>query len=81
LTPSYQSGHAGGRSSYDSFWGEMKQVTVSNVSGSPPGAAQATVIYYYNDGRVIDENTQFGLVRQDGILKIDSSTVLSSRRR
>jgi serine/threonine protein kinase len=81
LTPSYQSGHAGGRSSYDSFWGEMKQVTVSNVSGSPPGAAQATVTYYYNDGRVVDEDTEFGLVRQAGILKIDSSTVLSSRRR
>jgi hypothetical protein len=81
LTPSYQSGRAGGRSSYDSFWSQISQVTTSNVSGTPPDGAEATVTYYYKDGRVIDEDTAFRLVRQDGILKIDSSTVLSSNPR
>jgi hypothetical protein len=80
LTPSYQSGHAGGRASYDSFWGQLRDVKVSNVSGSPPGSAVATVTYYYRDGRVVIEDTEFGLVRQEGILKIDSTSVLSSRR-
>jgi len=59
----------------------MSQVTVSNVVGKPPGTAEATVTYFYKDGRVVDEDTEFGLVRQDGILKIDSTTVLNSRSR
>jgi len=59
----------------------MKRVTVSNVTASPPGAARATVTYYYKSGRVVDEDTEFGLVRQDGILKIDSTSVLSSATR
>ncbi len=81
LTPGYQSGHAGGRSSYDAFWGQMRSVTVSNVTGNPPGAARATVTYHYRSGRVVDEDTEFGLVRRDGILKIDSTSVLSSASR
>jgi hypothetical protein len=81
LTPSYQNGRAGGRSSYDSFWGSVKRVTTSNVSGNPPHAAEATVTYYYKDGRVVDEDTEFQLVRQHGILKINSSAVLSSNPR
>jgi hypothetical protein len=81
LTPSYRSGRAGGRSSYRAFWGQMKQVSVSNVVGNPPGSARATVTYFYKDGRIVDEDTVFGLVRQDGILKIDSSSVQSSRSR
>jgi serine/threonine protein kinase len=81
LTPSYRSGRAGGRASYRAFWQQMKDVSVSNVVGRPPGSAEATVTYFYKDGRIVDEDTEFGLVRQDGILKIDSSTVLSSRSR
>jgi hypothetical protein len=56
-------------------------VTTSNVSGNPPHTAEATVTYYYNDGRVVDEDTEFQLVRQQGILKINSSAVLSSNPR
>jgi hypothetical protein len=59
----------------------MKSVTVSNVSASPPGAARATVTYFYNNGRVVDEDTEFGLVRQGGTVKIDSTTVVSSASR
>jgi hypothetical protein len=81
LTGSYQSGHAGGRSGYDSFWGQMRRVSVSRVSGSPPGSVQALVTYHYKDGRVVDEVTDFGLVRQNGILKINSSSVVSSTSR
>jgi hypothetical protein len=39
------------------------------------------ITYTYKDGRVVDERTAFGLVRQDGILKIDSTSVLSSSTR
>jgi hypothetical protein len=59
----------------------MRSVTVRNVTGTPPGAARATVTYHYKNGRVVDEDTEFGLVRQDGILKIDSTSVLSSASR
>ena len=57
------------------------RVSVSGVIGLPPGRAEATVIYYYKNGRVDTERTAYGLVEEDGQLKISSSTVLSSVRR
>ena len=44
----------------------------------PPDSAQATLTYYFNDGRVGRERTAYGLVNDGGRLKINSSTVLSS---
>ena len=37
--------------------------------------------YFYKDGRVVREKTAFGLVDDDGTLKINSTTVLSSSTR
>jgi len=78
MTASYQTNHAGGRRAYQRFWDAISKITVANVRGIPPDAAQATITYYFNDGRVVRERTAYGLVTDAGRLKISSSTVLSS---
>jgi len=79
LTKRYQDGTAKNRQTYQSFWDSIESVSTSSVSGSAPDSAQATLTYTFKDGRVVTEQTAFTLVPQDGILKIDSSNVLSSR--
>jgi hypothetical protein len=79
MTPSYQTGKTGGRKSYEQFWGAVDRVSVSGVTGKPPDRAEAIVTYSYKDGRVVRERTAFGLVNDDGTLKINSTTVLSSK--
>ncbi|HEU5271852.1 MAG TPA: hypothetical protein VFU36_18165, partial [Jatrophihabitans sp.] len=79
LTEQYQHGTARNRQYYQSFWDAIESVSTSSVTGSAPDSAQATLTYTYKDGRVVTEQTAFTLVPQDGILKIDSSSVLSSR--
>jgi hypothetical protein len=78
MTASYQRNHAGGRQSYQRFWDAISKISLSNVNGSPPGSAQATITYHFKDGRVIRERTAYGLINDNGRLKINSSTVLSS---
>jgi hypothetical protein len=78
MTTSYQANHAGGRQGYQRFWDAIGRVEVSDVTGSPPGSAQATLTYYFKDGRVVRERTAYGLVNDGGSLKINSSTVLNS---
>jgi eukaryotic-like serine/threonine-protein kinase len=78
MTASYQANHAGGRQGYERFWDAIGRVAVRDVTGSPPGSAQATLTYYFKDGRVVTERTGYGLVNDGGTLKINSSTVLSS---
>jgi serine/threonine protein kinase len=78
MTARYQSGHAGGRQAYERFWADVDQVSVSGVRGTAPATAQATVTYRYRGDRVVVERTSYTLVQEDGILKIDDSTVLSS---
>jgi serine/threonine protein kinase len=78
MTGSYQTNHAGGRAAYQQFWDAVDRITLSNVTGSPPNSAQATITYYFKDGRVVRERTAYGLVNEGGLLKISSSTVLSS---
>src|SRR5215213_4047282 len=78
MTESYQANHAGGRQAYERFWGAIDRVVVNDVSGSPPGSAQATLTYYFKDGRVVTERTAYGLINDGGELKINSSSVLSS---
>ena len=78
MTDSYQRNHAGGRQAYQRFWDAISKITVTNVKGSPPGSAQVTITYYFKDGRVIRELTAYGLINDNGRLKINSSTVLSS---
>ena len=78
MTASYQTNHAGGRRAYERFWDEIGRVEARNVTATGPGRAEATLSYYYKDGRVVIERTSYELVEDGGTLKIDESTVLSS---
>jgi hypothetical protein len=80
LTASYQR-TAGGRASYEGFWRTIDRVSVSGVKSNPPNSTIATVTYFYEDGRVVDERTAYGLVNDGGVLKINSTRVLSSSAR
>jgi len=79
LTPNFQTGIAQNRQYYDSFWGGVDLVLATDISGVPPDQAEATLTYYFADGRVSVERTSYRLVQDGGILKLDNSTVLSSR--
>jgi serine/threonine protein kinase len=81
LTPAFQTGIAQDRQYYESFWSGIKRVVVSNPSGNPPDTAEATITYYFTDGKVTVERTAYRLVQDGGILKLDNSTVLSSQTR
>jgi eukaryotic-like serine/threonine-protein kinase len=78
MTASYQTNHAGGRQAYERFWDAVDRISVADVRGIRPRSAQATLTYYFKDGRVVRERTAYGLVNEGGRLKINSSTVLSS---
>ena len=78
MTASYQTNHAGGRQAYQRFWDAVDRISLADVKGMPPDSAQATLTYYFKDGRVVRERTAYGLVNEEGILKINSTTVLSS---
>ncbi|GAB2765600.1 hypothetical protein GCM10027039_27950 [Terrabacter koreensis] len=80
LTPRYRTTTATSRRTYERFWSAIATVQASDVTGSPPGSVVATLRYVYKDGRTYVERTAFSLVRQSGQLKIDRSTVLSSRQ-
>jgi len=74
LTERFQNGRAGGRDTYDAYWNSIERVSVSGVTGSPPGTVVATVNYTYKDGRKVSEQTTFGLVSEGDVLKIDSQS-------
>ena len=79
LTSNFQTGIAQNRQYYESFWGAVDLVRATDVSGAAPDQAEATITYSFADGTVSVERTTYRLVQDEGILKIDSSTVLSSR--
>ncbi len=79
LTANFQDGIAQNRDYYESFWGGIERVTAEDVTASPPDTAEATITYYFKDGRVSTERTVYTLVEQDGVVKIDNSSVVSSR--
>jgi len=74
LTPHFQSTRANNRQTYDSYWGGVQRVDVSNASGQSPNRASATLTYHFKDGRVVTEQTGFRFVRRDGALKIDEES-------
>ncbi len=65
---------------YERFWDSIRSVQVSEVSSEAPSSVVATLRYAFEDGRTFEERTAYTLVRQDGRLKIDRSSVLSSRQ-
>jgi eukaryotic-like serine/threonine-protein kinase len=79
LTANYQQNHAGGFTGYQNFWNAVARVTVFDVTAKQGGTVDATIDYFFKDGRVIEERTSYGLLAQDGLWKIDSSTVHSSQ--
>ena len=52
----------------------------SDVVASTPSSVVATLRYEYKDGRTYIERTAFTLVRHNGQLMIDGSSVLTSRQ-
>jgi hypothetical protein len=78
LTHTYRVEHGGGRGSYDAFWRSVRRVSASDIIGTAPDQAQATISYQFRDGRHAREQTSFRLVKAGGRLKISDSTVLSS---
>jgi hypothetical protein len=79
LTMSYQQSHAGGFTAYQNFWSPVQRVTVFDVSAKEGGAVDATIDYFFKDGKVVEERTSYRLVAEDGLSKIDTSTVSSSQ--
>ena len=80
LTDRYRSTTATNRETYERFWDSIRSVQVSEVSSEAPSSVVATLRYAFEDGRTFEERTAYTLVRQDGRLKIDRSSVLSSRQ-
>ncbi|HEY5848662.1 MAG TPA: protein kinase [Microlunatus sp.] len=76
LTASYQR-RTGGLDSYEDFWKEMDTVTVSNVRATVPDQVRATITYVAKSGnQKSTEQRSFRLVTDDGVLKIDQSSVI-----
>jgi hypothetical protein len=78
MTADYQENHAGGRAAYESFWAAIDEVEIADVTAPAADRAQATLTYYFRDGRVVQEVTAYQLVEEGGTLKIAASDVLSS---
>ncbi|MGA8046265.1 MAG: protein kinase [Dermatophilaceae bacterium] len=79
MTAEYQENHAGGFESYESFWGDITDVAVSDVEATAPDGVVATLTYTFRSGRVDVERTAYRLVDDGGRLKIAATQVLSSR--
>lgn len=79
MTPDYQQNHAGGLTAYQEFWKPIQRVALSDIVPKAPSTVVATIDYFYQDGREIEERTSFGLVQVGDAWKIASTTVLSSR--
>jgi hypothetical protein len=78
MTADYQENHAGGRDAYNAFWAAIESVEITEISAPAPDQVQATLIYRYRDGGVVQEVTAYRLVDEAGVLKIAASEVLSS---
>jgi serine/threonine protein kinase len=79
LTANYQQSHAGGFTGYQNFWSPVQRVTIVEISAEQGDAVDATIDYYFKDGKIVEEQTSYVLVAEDGLWKIDSSTVHSSQ--
>jgi hypothetical protein len=57
----------------------VQRVTVVDLSAEQGDAVDATIDYYFKDGKIVEEQTSYMLVAEDGLWKIDSSTVHNSQ--
>lgn len=74
LTRHFQVTKAQNWPTYRDYWNSVDHVAVTNVQGTPPHAASADLVYYYDDGRVVPQHTTFHLIRQGGALKINAES-------
>ena len=78
LTRQFQTGTARNRQYYQHFWDGIQRVTATDAHSAGLDTVEARITYLFTDGRTAVELTRYTLVQEGGILKIDSSTVLSS---
>ena len=76
LTPRFQQDTAHGRDTYDSYWGSVASVSVSNAVSTGKKDAEATINYVYKDGRHVSERTAFHFKEDGGVLKIDRTETI-----
>ena len=81
LTEHYRQEHVRDYTRFEAFWGAIRQAQPSGVTASSDGTVNASIDYFYKDGRVVEERTRYRMVFDDGLWKIDSSTVTQSRTR
>ena len=77
LTPRFQTETAKGRRAYQRYWDSVQRVDIRNAMGAAPNLAGATITYHFKSGKVAVEDTVYTLVREGGVLKIDTSKVLT----
>ena len=73
MTEAYQTRVAQGFSNYQKFWSGYKSVSVSDVVAILPSTVVATLHYTDKNGYTTTERTSFGLVKEGGAWKIDTS--------
>jgi len=78
LTARFQTETAKGRRAYQRYWDSVQRVDIRNAMGAAPNLAGATITYHFKSGKVVVEDTVYTLVREGGVLKIDTSKVLTS---
>jgi len=76
LTANFQNGIAHDRDYYQNYWDGVESVSISQVDAQPPNTVVATISYRFTTGKTSVERTQYDLVRQDGVLKINNSSVI-----
>ncbi|HET9168042.1 MAG TPA: serine/threonine-protein kinase [Actinospica sp.] len=76
MTSSYQQFPAEGETKYKQFWSQYRSVSLSNLVAQAPSTVTVTITYVSKDGSSQQERTKFGLVLQDGIWKINTSSLV-----
>jgi serine/threonine protein kinase len=74
MTADYQQNHAGGFAGYQSYWQQFSAVSLANVTATLPNTVVADITYVRKSGGTETDHTTFGMVQQDGIWKIATST-------
>ncbi|WP_156756055.1 serine/threonine-protein kinase [Actinokineospora pegani] len=76
LTASYQSATSKSFESYQRFWAGFSAVSVSDISSSGNNQVDATITYVRTNGSRSTERTRFGLVSENGVWKINTSSII-----
>ncbi|WP_424186090.1 serine/threonine-protein kinase [Actinokineospora sp. G85] len=76
LTASYQSSTSKTFESYQRFWAGFSSVSASDIVSSGAGQVDATITYVRTNGSRSTERTRFGMVSENGVWKINSSSII-----